>query len=1245
MKNKDYTCLSYSYILCTLFSLVYLNIQSIQFGQATNLSNYEPTISHNPQIAINNNGQAFAIWEEIKGGEVNKSIYARFYSNDFWGPASKLSGGFYAEYPQIAIDDQGNALAIWLKNVHQIAACRYSNEIWEDWQILSEDGWYSKPQLDMNGSGIGMAIWRQFVESLGIYNIYCSLYTVAWQASTNLNKTTTMDATTPQVVINDNGVAMAIWAENNSGIYNTFTRTYSTSNIWHPGVWLPAENLNYITTSTASNPQIAINNNNNAIAIWVEQNVGIDNIYTRRYSSGSWGSAENLNYMMTNTASMPQIAMDNNGNAIAVWVEDNAGVSNIYCRYFSSGSWGQAVNLNADTSRPATTPAIAMADNDSAIVVWAEGAYLKNIFSRQYSNDAWGIPLNLNNFTSRNSQNPQIAMNGHNQAIVISDELDRTYARAAEPIGINHILSVNSSGNILETWQKAQNIMGSAGIVQSSQPFTLAEITPEKTILNEGESSRIFLDANRNAWTFILSGSTLIQCQHNTGDPSGQWTTSIIATNVTDWSAAVNLLGSTLKSYIGDTGTLKIIREELTSTITDSACSVQAALSSSGNNYASLAFIGNCLTTRANNSRLGDVSTVLYSTELKSWVLSPTLASNAADPQIAVDNNFNVLVIWKYLYDDENNLYQIQASRGTITPAFTWDWSAPENLTPNTNDANASSPRLAVDGSGNAIALWEYTDNTVTQTVIQAKRYIFEQAWQSSSTTLSPTGSSASFATISMNDAGSAIVVWLIPYDTGTEIISRVQGRYFQVLNGTWQALTYFSPDNMSAGVPTTALGANAIGTVAYTLPEVTRVDSTLNNVYFNNVFLNTNLTTQPQKLFDNAGNYAGVSCAIDSPNRTAVCTNNIATTRAPGNPTYVALGHSNANSYKKVQWCSALYGTKQYVATVNAYSPVIDWYLFDISKPNILNFIQQLSFSNTCTINDLAVYNKNENNLYLCVATNNDVQIQQWDGQQFNTKGTLDTRATGTVNCVTWWVDTLNPLYDAYIATADQNNNVTIYGLDHSFTFGLIDYITVGEDPLTSLLWLVKTNFDGSIKSLDLIGGSTANNYEYTISVNTTTKTINSFKENTLPYPMGGLSTCNDYLAIGDYGAPEGIGASIRTYKVASDGTLTQTNSVIPDSNATHVYYLAKCCNGNPQYLLAGIGNGTTYTVYVYEPDLSRLITQQLIGEYVDSVAWSPTGYNTNLGITYQQGGVKAGRIYELRLSPAQLIDLGAIM
>jgi hypothetical protein len=185
MKNKEYKHDNYSYILCTLFLILSVNIQSIQFGQATNLSNYEPTISRNPQIAVNNSGQAFAIWEEIKGGEVLKNIYARNYSNDFLGPASNLSGNFYSEYPQIAMDDQGNALAIWLRQTASIVTRRYSNEIWrEDSNQNNNSAFNSKPQIDMNNSGTGIAIWQENTAPY-IYNIYCRLYTGSWQDSTN----------------------------------------------------------------------------------------------------------------------------------------------------------------------------------------------------------------------------------------------------------------------------------------------------------------------------------------------------------------------------------------------------------------------------------------------------------------------------------------------------------------------------------------------------------------------------------------------------------------------------------------------------------------------------------------------------------------------------------------------------------------------------------------------------------------------------------------------------------------------------------------------------------------------------------------------------------------------------------------------------------------------------------------------------------------------------------------------------
>jgi hypothetical protein len=102
----------------------------------------------------------------------------------------------------------------------------------------------------------------------------------------------------------------------------------------------------------------------------------------------------------------------------------------------------------------------------------------------------------------------------------------------------------------------------------------------------------------------------------------------------------------------------------------------------------------------------------------------------------------------------------------------------------------------------------------------------------------------------------------------------------------------------------------------------------------------------------------------------------------------------------------------------------------------------------------------------------------------------------------------------------------------------------------------------------------------------------------------------------------------------------------VIPDTQATNIYYLAKCCSGNPQYLLAGIGDDTEYTLYAYQSNLSSLIAKQEVSSFVDSVAWSPTGANEYLGVTYQDSeGNKAGRMYKLDVTHVPpLIDLGII-
>ena len=270
--------------------------------------------------------------------------------------------------------------------------------------------------------------------------------------------------------------------------------------------------------------------------------------------------------------------------------------------------------------------------------------------------------------------------------------------------------------------------------------------------------------------------------------------------------------------------------------------------------------------------------------------------------------------------------------------------------------------------------------------------------------------------------------------------------------------------------------------------------------------------------------------------------------------------------AYNLVQWGCAFEGSKKYLVAVDNSTNSLDMYAYDPTVTPSLSYKQTLTFRGT--INDVAVYNQDDSHIYLAIATPNNIQIQLWNGTvqpsgSFIALGSFAT--TSTVNTLAWWVDATNPLYSAYIATADRQNKVNIYGLSQStYTFNPINSAAVGSSPLTSLLWYVQTDVMNNITLLDLIGGSTNVANEYTININPTTKSIGAITPNPIPYPMGSLSTCNTFLAIGDLGATPGC-AGVTLYDVDSaTGSITNMESVIsdPDINATNIYYLAKCCS-----------------------------------------------------------------------------------
>jgi hypothetical protein len=84
----------------------------------------------------------------------------------------------------------------------------------------------------------------------------------------------------------------------------------------------------------------------------------------------------------------PDVAMDNNGNAIIVWKQFDGLHNQIFKSEYRSGLWTHPANLSDNISPDGTTcyyPEVAMDDNGNAIITWSQtdGSYHR-IFMSEY---------------------------------------------------------------------------------------------------------------------------------------------------------------------------------------------------------------------------------------------------------------------------------------------------------------------------------------------------------------------------------------------------------------------------------------------------------------------------------------------------------------------------------------------------------------------------------------------------------------------------------------------------------------------------------------------------------------------------------------------------------------------------------------------------------------------------------------------------------------------------------------------
>ncbi len=170
----------------------------------------------------------------------------------------------------------------------------------------------------------------------------------------------------------------------------------------------------------------------NAIAVWTagsaRTNSSTAHVYVAVGNGGTWGEAQSLTEV-TGGLGAPAVDMDENGNAMLVWPQNDG----VYLRRYvaSSNTWTPATIVRSETSI-ARGLQIDVAPNGQAVVAWAVGtggalwSAIGNVNS-----DAWSDlqRLDFDNEMALNGREPRVAIDPLGRAIVVwRNDDDRLYA-------------------------------------------------------------------------------------------------------------------------------------------------------------------------------------------------------------------------------------------------------------------------------------------------------------------------------------------------------------------------------------------------------------------------------------------------------------------------------------------------------------------------------------------------------------------------------------------------------------------------------------------------------------------------------------------------------------------------------------------------------------------------------------------------------------------------------------------------
>lgn len=294
---------------------------------------------------------------------------------------------------------------------------------WGDAALLEQrEGDAGQPSIAADGGGNAFAAWSQMSGTRS--DMYAARYTSGsgWNTPELIETNNSGSASLPHIAASSNGSAVAVWLHFDGARFAVWANRHA------PGAgWGIAEPIEANGPGDARAARVALDGQGNAIAVWQQYAGTRSNIWANRYVPGSgWGTAV-LIETSDRDGFNPEIAVHAGGDAVVVWHQSGGGQYDIWAnRYVAGTGWSSAQLLETDDRADAQFPDVAVDSAGNAIAVWqqSDGARHSIWASRLGTGGTWSVPALLEDQDLGPAERPRIAFDGSGNAIAVWHQVE-----------------------------------------------------------------------------------------------------------------------------------------------------------------------------------------------------------------------------------------------------------------------------------------------------------------------------------------------------------------------------------------------------------------------------------------------------------------------------------------------------------------------------------------------------------------------------------------------------------------------------------------------------------------------------------------------------------------------------------------------------------------------------------------------------------------------------------------------------